>query len=197
MHISLLPQPPISRSKQRDVFRLQAAGKVDFFLPSFANDQFNLLRNDPGSLNLFFRLLLGRYRNRILRQFYRNLSSSDDRIRTRYQFSGLALRRVSFPVEEEVWVELRLLSLAVRCSMSLILVQLVQYEYCRRWKFGLRKWDPHIAGQVGTATFHSLTISYSEGLQRLGLRVFFSGSQPDVFPPWYSRPGGSQARALS
>lgn len=183
MHVSLLPQPSINRRKQRDVFHLQPAGKVDFFLPAYFNEQFNLLRKDPGSLNLLFKLLLGRYRNRILRQFYRNMNSSNDRIRTRYQFSGLNLRRVSFPAEEEVWIELRLLSLAVCCSMSLILVQLVQYEYCRRWKFGIRKWDPHIVGQVGTKTLHSLTISYSERLQKLRLRVYFSCSQPGVFPP--------------
>lgn len=186
----MLPQTPINMRIQRNVFQRQAAGKVDILLPSFANWQFESLRNDAANLNQLFKLLLGRYRNRILRQFYRNGRTDESKIRTRYQLRGLDLQRISFPVEEETWIELRLLSLAVRCSMSLILVQLIQYEYCRRWKFGLRKWNPHISGQVGTPTLHSLTISYSEAHRKFRLRAYFSGSRPYVLPRWYSRSTG-------
>lgn len=189
MHISILPQIGVNERKQWQIYRWEPAGKIDFFLPCYAQDQFQLLRRDPGSLNFLFRVLIARYRNRILRQYYHHSPGGEECLRTRYQFAGLGLQRVSFPVEEEVWIELRLLSLAVRRSMSLILVQLVQYEYCRRWKFGLRKWEPNTAGRIGTPTLHSMTISYSERLRRFRMRAFFSGSQPAMLPMWYTPPG--------
>jgi hypothetical protein len=193
MHASLLPQLCFSQDEPTLIPRLQSAGKVDMLIPGFLYSAFEFLKTDPGSLNYLFRLMTARYRNRILRQGCKvkprsGKASPDDSalLRTRYQLSGLGLRRVSFPVEEELWVELRLLSLATRCSMSLLMVQMVLWEYARRTKFARRNWDPVICGQVGTPTLHRLTLCYNNQTRLFRITGYFSESWPARYPPWFT-----------
>lgn len=91
-------------------------------------------------------------------------------------------------VEEEVWLELKILSLTARCSMSLILVLMVQWEYARRYKFGLRGWVVCVEGYVGTPTKSRVRLSFNEKTRIYKIFAYFSKSTPLTLPHWYRPP---------
>lgn len=194
MHASALPHPPFATDRIFPLERWEPAGTVDMLLPAMHLQKLNTLREDEGSMNHLFRLLLGRYRNRILRAGIPGGRAGHakatsqlqyTRIRMRYQYPGLNLKRISMRFEEEVWVELRLLSLATRLSMSRLLVLLVVWEYTRRYKFALRRWSPPLYGTVGTPTSSHLTMTYTEESRLYRIKTFFSESTPLIPPRWY------------
>jgi hypothetical protein len=215
MHSSLLPQPSFEQDEPTHIFKWETAGQLDIMLPKMHLPKMDLLREDEGSMNYLFRILTGRYRNRILREGCRRRAryrrepeqlplfpdlpntrpalpdwdpTQDMPIRMRYQPAGMNLIRISFRVEEDVWLELRLLSLATRCSMSRLMVLMIVWEYARRYKFALRGWCPHVHGYVGTPTSYRLTLHYDESTRIYRITGSFSASTPRTMPRWYNPP---------
>jgi len=172
--------------------RWEPAGSLDVLLPAMHLHKLTLLRQDEGAMNFLVRTWIGRYRNRLLRASCEPTPRGQNRpsgaLRSRYQKQGLNLHRFSMRVEEEVWLELKILSLTARCSMSLILVLMIQWEYARRYKFGLRGWNVCVEGYVGTPTRSRVRLSFNETTRNGELFAYFSKSTPLTLPHWYRPP---------
>lgn len=214
MHVSLLPSADINGELIQYMGRYEPIGSIDILIPKIHQHKLNLLKTDEGSMNFMLRSLIGRYRNRIIRNIIgrwpigklppRKREPAQIEItrreverreylkygvRTQYQKKGQNLRRLSIRIEEDVWLELKFLSMATRCSMSLILVKMVCWEYARRIKFVKRKWDPVPGGYVGTSTISSVAYSYDEYAKKFNLNFKFSVARPLTLPKWYTWPG--------
>jgi hypothetical protein len=193
MHCSKIPSSGLTVQLNTRIRHRLPTGSVDVMLPAMHLHKLALLKKDSLSMNSQVRTWLGRYRNRLLRAANANSSSdeyrSDGVLRCRYQKQGLKLHRVSMRVESEVWLELKILSLTARCSMSLILVLMIQWEYTRRYKFALRGWVISIEGCVGTPTKSQVCLSFNEKTRIYRLSAYFSKSTPLQLPHWY-RPAG-------
>lgn len=213
MHTSMLPSADINGELIQYMGRYEPMGSIDILMPAIHQQKLDLLKNDEGSKNFMLRSLIGRHRNRLIRSLIgrwpigklppkkRNRAMLEitrreiERreylkywMRTQYQKKGQNLRRYSIRVEEDVWLELKLLSMATRCSMSMIVVLMVCWEYKRRTKFWKRKWDPVPGGYVGTSTIHSVAYTYNEYTKKLHLIMNFSPAQPLTLPSWYTEP---------
>ncbi|MBW7857850.1 MAG: DUF1564 family protein [Leptonema sp. (in: Bacteria)] len=214
MHTSLLPSADINGELIQYMGRYEPMGSIDILIPAIHQTKWDFLKSDEISKNFLLRSLIGRYRNRVIRSLVgrwpigklpakkreavkleitrREIERREYLkywMRTQYQKKGQNLRRYSMRVEEDVWLELKLLSLATRCSMSMILVFMVCWEYKRRKKFWKRKWDPAPDGYVGTSTVHSVMYTYNEYTKKMHLTMNFSPARPLTLPPWYTWPG--------
>ena len=164
-------------------------------LPAADQHKFDVVlqSEDKMSMNHLFRMLLGQYRNRILRVALErpagNPAGAEARpeplCRTRYQAKGLDLCRISLRFEESTWLELRILSFATGWSMSSILVAVVVWEYLRRSKFKKRGWIPLDYQVVGTPTANTICFHYNEANKGLNIAIHYSASEPYLYPPWY------------
>lgn len=174
MHTSHLPVSEFRRRLELSASPEDFVGQLDVLMPGARLDEFRTLMQYQVSPGWLMRSLLGRYRNRILR----DCGMDGPRLRTRYQPSGLGLVRISFRVEADLWVELRMLSLSARVSMSQIMVWLVHLEY-RRWKLCQLRGRAYICwNRVGTPTKDRLTLVHDEGQGVLWLAAHFAASRP-------------------
>lgn len=192
MHYAQIPSTSMSVQLHYPALRWSPAGSLDILLPAMHLHKLTLLREDPMCMNSLVRTWIGRYRNRLLRAACETPECppyhSYGVLRSRYQKQGLNLHRISIRVEEEVWLELKILSLTARCSMSLILVLMVQWEYARRYKFGLRGWDVCVEGYVGTPTKSRVRLSFNEKTRIYKIFAYFSKATPLTLPHWYRPP---------
>ena len=189
MYYSLLPAKAVVFDHPYFLYRSEPAGSIDVLLPAIHHSKLKFLRDFEPIANHFVRNLLSRHRNRLLRAAYDYPEielSLPESLRIRYQPQGLKLRRVSLRIEQEVRTELKILSTATRCSMSLILVLMIQWEYVRHLKFLLRGWDPSAERSVGTPTSSSVTMSYAEDRRIYTLQANFSRSDPVERIEWHT-----------
>ena len=211
MHTSMIPSADINGEIVQYMGRYEPIGSIDIFMPAAHQSKLDLIKDDEGSKNFMLRGLLGRHRNRLIRSLIgrwpigkfppkkrepkkievtrleiERREYLKFRMRTLYQKKGQSLKRMSIRIEEDVWLELKTLSLATRCSMSMILVLMVCWEYKRRTKFWKRKWDPVPGGYVGTSTTNSVTYEYDEYTKNLRLAFKFSAARPLTLPHWYT-----------
>lgn len=174
MHTSHLSLPEVRQVQELPAPVCEPAGVIDILLPGARLLELQATLGYRRSLCWLIRSALGRYRNRLLRKS----RITDRHLRTRYQPPGLNLVRVSFRVEADLWVDLRMLSLAMRVSMSQIMVWLIHWEY-RRWKLCQIMGKTYVSwDRVGTPTENCLTLLYTESSSALHLLARFGASSP-------------------